>query len=392
MQQTTRNFNCYLGSMAITFFGFYGFMYLVSVQLIEATGSPNLLGHVLALTMAPALVLNLVAGVLIERTNPKIVMLVTDLLTGLLFVGAAIMMANPTWQVLILATVSVVNKAIGVFYKLGNKTIVPQLFPQTQIMKVNGVQTQVRQVAIISASMIIAGLLLVVSARCLILAMGLAFLGSAWLDHQFQLRSQAVSGTVVRPKLAPAWRLFWHRPDLGKLTSLAIIGCLADAIVAVFVPWLVITTWQSKLALSGYLGCEAVGIIMAPLIKRWCPTLTMTKISYGLPLSLGLLVPSPPLLAIGMGVLGCLRGLFNLKFYTTLQTGVPVAFVSRLLALTLVFTDGTTALGAYLAPQLVKWTGSWALVVLGSGLLLATGLIQLGFRNQPVDQAVQEPD
>lgn len=84
--------------MAITFFGFYGFMYLVSVQLIEATGSPNLLGKVLALTMAPALVLNLVAGVLIERTNPKIVMLVTDLLTGGLFVGAALVMANPSWQ------------------------------------------------------------------------------------------------------------------------------------------------------------------------------------------------------------------------------------------------------------------------------------------------------
>jgi len=384
----SHNFSYYLVSMAITFFGFYGFMYLVSVQLIEATGSPKLLGQVLALTMAPALVLNLVAGVLIERTNPKIVMLVTDLLTGLLFVGAALVMTNPTWQVVTLATVSVVNKAIGVFYKLGNKTIVPRLFASQQITRVNGFQTQIRQVAIISASMLIASLLVWVSARSLILIMGCAFLGSAWLDQQFQLRPVAVQQSVKRPKLVPAWQLFRQRPDLMKLTSLAIIGCLVDAVVAVFVPWLVLTTWHSKLALSLYLGCEAGGIIMAPLLKRWLPRLTAVQLSYGALISLFLLVPLPPLFGIGLWLLGSLRGCFNLKFYTYFQTQVPATFVSRLLALTLVFTDGTAAMGAYLAPQLVQWWGVWGLLVLSGGLILMTAAIQLKFRHQSVTERV----
>lgn len=390
--QGGHNFNYYLVSMAITFFGFYGFMYIVSVQLIEATGSPNLLGKVLALTMLPAIVLNLVAGVLIERTSPKLVMFVTDLLTGGLFVGAAAMMTNPTWQVATLAVVSVVNKAIGVFYKLGNKSIVPQLFAPNQIMTVNGVQTQVRQVAIISASMIIAGLLIFVSAQILIFLMGVAFLLSAWLDYQFQLRSQADQQVAVRPKLAPAWRLFWQRPDLVKLTCLAIIGCLVDAVVAVFIPWLVLTTWHAKVALSLYLGFEAAGIIMAPLIKRWFPKLTMPQLSYALPLCLGLLVPLPLLLGLGMWLLGVLRGLFNLKFYTTLQMSVPGPFVSRLLAITLVFTDGTAALGAYLAPQLSHWWGSWGLVVLGGGLIFVTGIVSVVFRHPAIRALGQEPE
>lgn len=291
-----------------------------------------------------------------------------------------------------LAIVSVANKAIGVFYKLGNKTIVPRLFAPNQIMTVNGVQTQVRQVAIISASMVIAGLLLFISARTLIFVMGIAFLLSAWLDQQFQLRPQSDAQATVRPKLTPAWRLFWQRPDLVKLTSLAIVGCLVDAVVAVFIPWLVLTTWHSKLALSVYLGCEAAGIMMAPLIKRWLPKLTMSQLSYGLPVCLGLLVPFPPLLGLGMWVLGGVRGLFNLKFYTYLQTRVPEAFVSRMLAITLVFTDGTAAVGAYLAPQLTRWWGIWGLFVLAGGLILVISLVSVKFRHHAIDEVDQQPE
>ncbi|BDZ31797.1 MFS transporter [Lactiplantibacillus brownii] len=350
------------------------------------------MGQVMAITMAPALALNLVAGVLIERTNPKQVMLVTDLLTGLLFVFAALLMVKSTWQIAILAVVSVCNKSIGVFYKLGNKTIVPQLFAPNQIIKVNGFQTQVRQVAIISASMFIASLLIWVSAQTIIFGMGLAFLLSALLDSQFYLRPRRQKKLGTHAKLSPAWRLFRQRSDLRHLTLLAIIGCLVDAVVAVIVPWLVLATWESKLVLSVYLGLEALGIIMAPFVQRWLPRLTVTQLSYGLPLSLGLLIPVAPLLGLGLWLLGLLRGLFNLTFYTHLQTAVSPAFVSRLLAITLVFTDGTAALGAYLAPFLTQWWGRWALIGLGGVLIVATGLVQLKFRHQTTVSILRPED
>lgn len=81
------NFWSYFISMAVTFVGFYGFTYIVTWLMINETKTPQLLGNVMAITMVPAIVLNLVAQRLLTKVNARLMMMITDLLTGLLLVG-----------------------------------------------------------------------------------------------------------------------------------------------------------------------------------------------------------------------------------------------------------------------------------------------------------------
>ncbi|KZU44174.1 transport protein [Lactiplantibacillus plantarum] len=173
------NLLCYLSSMLITFFGFYGFTYLVTWLTIEKTGDPQLLGNVMAMTMLPAIGLNLVAGRVLKYYSAKQMMFITDILTGILFIGAYYALNTVSWQITCLVIVAVLNKSIGVFYKLSNKTILPDLFAPVNIQIVNGYQTQIRQLAIVSATMLVTMALLWVTPATLILIMGIAFLVSA---------------------------------------------------------------------------------------------------------------------------------------------------------------------------------------------------------------------
>lgn len=93
------NLLCYLSSLLITFFGFYSFTYLVTWLTIEKTGDPQLLGNVMAMTMLPAIGLNLVAGRVLKYYSAKQMMFITDILTGILFIGAYYALNTVSWQI-----------------------------------------------------------------------------------------------------------------------------------------------------------------------------------------------------------------------------------------------------------------------------------------------------
>ncbi|MBP5845580.1 MFS transporter, partial [Lactiplantibacillus plantarum] len=108
------------------------------------------------------------------------------------------------------------------------------LLAPVNIQIVNGYQTQIRQLAIVSATMLVTMALLWVTPATLILTMGIAFLVSAGFDWQFRTRSNLSSDSVVTVKLDrhrswPTWSLLY-----------AVLGYLVDATIAVAVPWLVV--------------------------------------------------------------------------------------------------------------------------------------------------------
>ena len=366
------NLICYLGSMLITFFGFYGFTYLVTWLTIQKTGDPQLLGNIMAITMLPAIGLNLVAGRVLQHHTAKTMMLLTDILTGLLFIIAYFMLHAIDWEIGCLTIVAVLNKSIGVFYKLSNKTILPDLFQPANIQTVNGYQTQIRQLAIVSATLLVTVALLWLTPAMLILVMGIAFLISALLDWQFRDQPSILSTTT--PRLShrqislPIWPLIY-----------AVAGYLIDATVAVAIPWLVVTKFQGHWQLSWLLTANAIGILCAPLLlKRWSrPSLLVLTLLAGS--CLLLMWPTLIGLTVTMLVLGALRGQTNIRFFTTIQQA-PTTDRHILMMWVLTITDTSTVIGNLLAPQLILALSIWTLPVLGLLLVLVCLIRLIGLR------------
>ncbi|WP_130843675.1 MFS transporter [Lactiplantibacillus mudanjiangensis] len=311
---TSRRFNNqmpYIASMTITFFGFYGFSYLVSWIMIKETGSPELLSQVLTITMLPAIALNLIAGKVVGVWRAKVVMIVTDLLTGLLFIGTYLLMSVSVNVVILLIVVSVLNKSIGVFYKLSNKTIIPELFVGSEIKRVNSLQTQVRQLSIMISSILVMSLLLVINPKMIISIIGILFLLSVIFD--LQLHGQRSGNSKASTSRNRFKNRFKSSVKFDLL--LAAIGYLVDALVIVLVPWLALVVLKSNWLLSLFLGCEAVGILLAPSGLKFWPQVRLSTLSCWLPVCLVLLYPIVPTMMIGMFGLGFVRGLFNVHFF-----------------------------------------------------------------------------
>lgn len=353
------NLVCYLGSMIITFFCFYGFNYLVTWLTIQKTGNPQTLGHVMALMMLPAIGLNLVAGQVLSHYSAKTIMFVTDILTALLFIGAYGWFEIRNWTITGLVVVAILNKSIGVFYKLGNKTVLPELFASTRLKTINGYQTQIRQLAIVSATTIITGALLWLDPATLILIMGGAFGFSTWLDWQFQVSPsapspQAAEHSSYRSVALPKWAL-----------SYAVIGYLIDAVVAVCIPWIAVTYLQGHWQLSWLLTANALGILLGPIVFRRSKPYTLLTLTLSAGICLLFMRASLYQLLPMMLVLGVLRSQTNIQFFTHIQQ-MPTSNRHALMMWVLTIIDTSTVIGSLLAPRLILHLGSWALPVLGA--------------------------
>lgn len=353
------NLVCYLGSMIITFFCFYGFNYLVTWLTIQKTGNPQTLGHVMALMMLPAIGLNLVAGQVLSHYSAKTIMFVTDILTALLFIGAYGWFEIRNWTITGLVVVAILNKSIGVFYKLGNKTVLPELFASTRLKTINGYQTQIRQLAIVSATTIITGALLWLDPATLILIMGGAFGFSAGLDWQFQVSPSAPSPqgakhSSFRSVALPKWAL-----------SYAVIGYLIDAVVAVCIPWIAITYLQGHWQLSWLLTANALGILLGPVVFRRSKPYTLLTLTLSAGICLLFMRASLYQLLPMMLVLGVLRSQTNIQFFTHIQQ-MPTSNRHALMMWVLTIIDTSTVIGSLLAPRLILHLGSRALPVLGA--------------------------
>ncbi|WP_338211112.1 MFS transporter [Lactiplantibacillus paraxiangfangensis] len=362
----------YIASMTITFFCFYGFSYLVSWMMIKETGSPELLSKVLTITMLPAIALNLIAGRVVKALSAKVVMAVTDLLTGILFIFTYGLMELSVQMVTLLIVVSVLNKSIGVFYKLSNKTIIPELFVDNEIKQINSIQTQVRQLSIITSSILVTGLLVVLNPKFIIFIIGLLFIISVVFDLKLQ-RKRAIRSDICKIQDGHAIHL---EKGLKYNLLLAAIGCFVDALVAVLVPWLSLVVLKNNWLLSLLLTFEAVGILLAPIILSKLPGTKLSVLSLLLPVSLLLLYPYIPSMMVGMLLLGLIRGMFNVQFFSKVQREVAIGQMSATMAKVLAVTDASTVVGTLGAAWLANIFGSGVLVIVG---IVLEVVIVIGF-------------
>lgn len=365
------NFWSYFISMAVTFVGFYGFTYIVTWLMINETKTPQLLGNVMAITMVPAIVLNLVAQRLLTKINARLMMMITDLLTGLLLVGVYFLMAVPRWQITVLIVASVLNKTIGVFYKLSNKTILPALFPVAKIQQVNGTQTQVRQVAIVSSSMIISTLLLWIQPRLVILLIGGGFLVSVFFDAQLTLL--VPNPRQPRGEEPHDWRQVLKQTGMGPYLGYAVLGSLVDASLAVLIPWLAVTLFHQSIALSILMTAEAAGIICGPLWLKRFSTVKLRTLCLLTLLGLVFFVPNFWVLTVGMVAVGSLRGAFNVLFFSKVQTDTAPQNLGWIMAIVLTVTDTATVVGTLVVPRLTQFWHQWTISMVGLGLLILLG-------------------
>lgn len=105
--------------------------------LVSITGSDKFIGYVLASSMLPAVVLGPLGGLICDRYNKKIILVVSDLLSGLLSTLIAFMVYNNVHNIYVLVMCTFLLGVCTTLFKPTFKSIIPDISNSEQLKTAN---------------------------------------------------------------------------------------------------------------------------------------------------------------------------------------------------------------------------------------------------------------
>jgi MFS family permease len=346
--------------------------------VLDLTGSKADLGIVLAVRQVAVIVLLLFGGVWADRLPRHLVMVASNLGSGLSQATVAVLLLTHHASITSIAVLAAVNGASSAFFFPASSGIVPQTVPGTMLQQANATLRLALNATNISGAAI-GGIVVAVAGPGWAIAFdafsyGLAALALARMRVRAPERTGA---TTVFGELRVGWHDFWSRPWLWAIVLQ--FGFVNAAYVGTF---LVLGPVVAKEHLGGAAAWAAVlvsmqaGLICSGIVLlRWRPrrllrTATIAVFGFVLP-GLALARPEPLVVVIvACFVTGVCSEIFGVLWDTTYQQEIPHDKLSRLSAY--------DALGSWvLMPIGFAVAGPVAIVVgnratfLGSAVLIA---------------------
>lgn len=163
-------------------------VYLIGLNwlIVEATGTTKQLGIIQAVSGVAFIITDVFVGVLVDKYNPKVLILLTNLLSALVNFGGAILVnSNHPQTLLLIVTTFSLNIMLAINYP-SVKALVPSVIKSNKIQRFNAISNTIYGFASILASLICSILLSLgkLSFNQFLLVNGLLFLFAALINNR----------------------------------------------------------------------------------------------------------------------------------------------------------------------------------------------------------------
>lgn len=215
-----RNFALLWQGQLVSSAGDVAFQIALGFWLLAETGSTALMGTVIAVGMVPRILLAPLAGVLIDRTDRKLLLVLADLVSGasILLVGlAALCGALEVWMVLV---AGVLIGACAALFRPTVESVLPDIVPRSGIVRANASLSTVYSGSSVAGNLIGGLVYSAVGAPLLFLANGASFLFSALSELFIRVpRTGGENGErpPVLEDVRSGLKLAWRRPGVRYL-------------------------------------------------------------------------------------------------------------------------------------------------------------------------------
>lgn len=376
------------GSTVVSLFGDTMYVVAITVVLLEGDNGAAWLSAGLLARLLPYVILGPIGGVVADRFDRRLVMVVLSAGRMVLFVALAVLVATdgPTWTLIVLLAISA---AAGAFFFPARGAAIPQLVPENDLAAANAAENGLSQLSWFFGPALGALLLAVVSPAFVLAIEAVTFAVEAamlWQIGALPVPKGAADEDAPGGSLfAQTWEdiregagvVFTDR-GLRALTLLNGAACIAFGAEQV----LYVLVADQKLGLGpegfGYIltAMGVGGMIAAPLsaragssphAARW---LLGSGVLLGVPMIVVALMPVPAVV-FGISVVeGAAAVVFDVVALTLLQRGTPEAAMGRVFSLSdAVSTLGQT-IGSVGAPALVAVVGLGLSLQLSGALML----------------------
>ena len=396
-----------LGGEFVSAIGDWLYIVAILVVIYRETADPTLLGAFGALRTLPYVVLSIPAGIVADRFDRRLILLVTDLARAACMVGMGVLVATNGPVVAIIA-LSVLAACFSTFFYPAIGAYIPALAgDERQLGPANSAWASLGNVSFIIGPAI-GGLLIaagdVVFAFILNAATFLVIAAILWTLPPSIAGKTAPAATAAeaespgappsdaaganRPEATPDWSAIPARPVIGLGIIQFTVGFLDGGIQALTVVLAVTVLHAGEdangflnaaIGVGGLLGAIASGVFV--LRRRLSGPLLIGAVLTGAGVALlgGVPVLAVALVAIGLAAAGSI--LLDVVLTTIFQRIVPDALRGRALGILMTLNTLSAAAGAFLLPVIVVRIGPFqGLGGAGAAVVAASlvGLVLLG--------------
>ena len=247
--------------------------FALTIWAYQETGSATALGIINTSFIVPFLLLSPIAGVMVDRHNRKLMMMVSDLTAVLATGGILILQTVGTLEIWHLYVAAIINGLGNTFQWPAYSAAISTMVPKENYSRANGMMSLVESGPAVLAP-IFAGLLLpIISLTGILLIDVVTFLLAILaltLVHIPQpektVEGQAGSGSILQEALYGFKYIFARRGLLGLLTFFIVLNFVIGLSGPLFSPFILERTNQSSEILGVVTSANAIGAVVGGLL------------------------------------------------------------------------------------------------------------------------------
>lgn len=346
-----KNFTIMVLGQIISLFGNSILRFTLSLYILDTTGSAAVFGSILAISMIPTVLLSPFGGILADRVNRRNIMVVLDYSTSLIIFVFSLVLPRSSSPIILIGVVMVLLSVIQACYQPSVQSSIPVLVSEDNLMKANGIVSQVNALSNLLGPILAGILYSFVPLRINLTISCICFFFSATMELFLRIPffPQKKEGNLlltVKKDLGDAFHfLHRERPEMMRvLMVIAGINLFLSSMIIVGLPVIIkIFLGLSTQHYSFADAAVALGTIIGSCLASIFPKKIHFKTSYRfllfscfalIPMGIAVISNQRPGLSYGilmvfLVIALSLAAIFNVAAQTYAQQQTPIQYLGK---------------------------------------------------------------
>lgn len=340
--------------------------FALSVWLYERTGSLIQFGLMVAMQVAPTVLLSPFAGMLVDRFNRRMLMLASDTIEVLNTGALLLLLATGHLEVWHVYVSTLISAILGTMHQLAYGTTISLLVPKEGYGRANGLVQMAQSTGTILAPLIAVGMMQWSGLQTILMLDVLSFVFAVITLLLVRIpdvprRQASAAGRSWKQEMLFGWQYVRARPELNALMRFMALCCFAVGFVQVLFRPLILTVssveylgmFVTIAGVGGLLGSMYVAATGGPRNKVRGVIISMGVLGASVMLHGAMM--SPMALGVAAFSFAFCFPLVGVGVQSFWQQAVPAEVQGRVFAFRRVVTSSSVPIGVLLSPWLTEY-------------------------------------
>ncbi|MVO98791.1 MFS transporter [Paenibacillus lutrae] len=266
----TSNIILFSISRLISELGTAVFKFALSLYVLDITGSASLFATVLGFTFLPGILVNIFAGVYVDRSNKKKVMIISDFASGILILICMVIFSYYPENIFTLILYAIALSTIQAFFSLAVNACIPDLVSKDRVNAMNSSHQGINALLSIFGPVVGAIAYSMIGFHMIFLIDGISFIVSGILILFLKFRPRSTPAEKHKPYFESLREIRTYIRDRAAIKNILLVFLATNFVIgpaiSLVLPYIIYKQFQmSAEQLSLIEAALAVGFIVGAI-------------------------------------------------------------------------------------------------------------------------------